>query len=693
VTGAATRTLVELARAYGVQPSYTAANGRRVTTPPESILGVLRALGAPVEGPDDVPGALRERRRDLRRRVAEPVVVAWDGRLRGVEIRTPRPARVAVELEDGGVIGIDPTREARRRDRDAEPRRASRGERWIASARERLPVGYHTLSIETGSLRWTATVFSAPTRAPAIPPGSWAVFAPLYSLGRAGDRSGIGSFTELGDLDRWAAGRGARMVSTLPLLAAFLDEPFEPSPYSPASRLFWNEVFVDVERARLEDPGAPGAGGVDAPAARTGNGGLVDYRAVAAAKRAALEPLAERFFGRERPESFERFVAETPQVRDYARFRAEVDRRRSWWGAWPATARDGRLQGAAESDPAGRYHLYVQWLARRQLSDVGEWARAEGRGLCLDLPLGANGASYDVWRYRTAFAVDASTGAPPDVFFADGQDWGFPPPHPERIRGDGYAYARAVAGNLLRYSSALRIDHVMGLHRLFWVPAGVDARAGAYVSYRADEWYALLSIEAHRAGAAIVGEDLGTVPAYVRRAMRRHRFHTSYVVQFEAEPALRDPPPDCVASLGTHDLPTWSAFWSGDDVRLFVELGLLDGVGADARALERRRIRDAIVSGLRERGLLGAEEPDAAELLEAALRFLGRSDAALTIVALEDLLLERRPQNVPGTGDGANWRGRLRVSLDELFVDEGVGRIVEALARERAAAARRSEAA
>jgi 4-alpha-glucanotransferase len=210
----------------------------------------------------------------------------------------------------------------------------------------------------------------------------------------------------------------------------------------------------------------------------------------------------------------------------------------------------------------------------------------------------------------------------------------------------------------------------------------------------------MLSIEAHRAGAAIIGEDLGTVPGYVRRAMRRHRIHTSYVLQFEAAPALNDPPPGSAASLGTHDLPTWTGFLGGNDVRLLAELGLMDPPQAEARARERERIRAAIVRGLRERGLLDADdaddaiEPDPLELLEAALRFLGRSDAALAIVALEDLWLEERPQNVPGTSaERANWRGRLHLSLDEIAADQRVSRLIERIASERAAVAGREDAA
>jgi 4-alpha-glucanotransferase len=672
--------LGELARAYGVQPSYTDASGRRVRTPEDGLVGALRALGVAIDGPGDADRALRERRRELDRRVVEPVVVAWDGRLRDVRVRAPRSARLSIALQGGGNADVAAT--------------PGRDGGSTLSARSPLPGGYHTLSVETRSSRSTATIMSAPTRAPAIPSGSWGVFAPLYAVRSRRDR-GVGTFTDLGELDRWAQERGARTLSTLPLLAAFLDEPFEPSPYSPASRLFWNEIFVDLDRVGEADPGVRGTR-AGRPRPFAGAPGTIDYRGMARVVRETLSPLAERFFRGEQPEAYRRFLAEHADVRDYARFRAEVDRRRAWWGSWPGAARDGRLPGAAEADPNGRYHLYAQWLAEEQLGAVGGRAKAEGRGLGLDLPLGVNGGSYDVWRHRSAFALDASAGAPPDLFFSGGQDWGFPPLHPERIRGDGYRYPRAVLANLLRYASALRIDHVMGLHHLYWIPRGVETRHGAYVRYRADEWYAMLSIEAHRAGAAVVGEDLGTVPGYVRRAMRRHRVHTSYVIQFEADAERRDvhdPPPGSAASLGTHDLPTWAAFWKGEDVVLFRELGLLDAREADRRAAERAEVRVAIVEGLRRRGLLRSTRADAGTTLAAALRVLGGSEAALVSVALEDLWLEERPQNVPGTGDERpNWRGRFRLSLEELMGDERVSRIVAAVARERAGVAGRDAA-
>jgi 4-alpha-glucanotransferase len=482
------------------------------------------------------------------------------------------------------------------------------------------------------------------------------------------------------------------VIATLPLFAAFLDEPFEPSPYSPASRLFWNELYVDVDRApgvadvpeahaALADPHTRDA------VARLRMSGLVDHRAAMAAKRRVLEPLAEAAF-RSGRRDLTAFVEGDARLRDYARFRAEVDRRRTWWGAWPAAERDGRLEGSAHDDRAGRYHLYAQWLAASQLDELRRGSTPWVGGLELDFPLGVNGAGYDVWRNRQLFAREASAGAPPDTFFTGGQGWGFAPLHPDRIREDGYAYPLACVRALLRYASVLRIDHVMGLHRLLWIPRGMRPTEGVYVRYRPDEWYAALSIEAHRAGATIVGEDLGTVPSSVRRAMSQHRVHRSYVVQYEARPdgaePLSPPPPVSLASVNTHDMPPWAQFWDGGDLDVARELQLLDDEDLAARREQRMVLLEALRSGLVAQGLLrAADRDDPAAVHAAVLAFLGRSDAALVLASLEDLWLERRPQNVPGTGaERPNWRGRMPWTVDELDgrpeINAALGRLADA---------------
>jgi 4-alpha-glucanotransferase len=310
--------------------------------------------------------------------------------------------------------------------------------------------------------------------------------------------------------------------------------------------------------------------------------------------------------------------------------------------------------------------------------------------LYFDLPLGVNPAGYDVWRHREAFALGASAGAPPDSFFPTGQDWGLPPLHPDRIREQGYAYPIACIRTLTRHAGVLRVDHVMALHRLFWVPRGLDPEHGVYVRYRPDEQYAILSLEAHRTGTVVVGEDLGTVPSFVRRAMDRRGIYRSYVLQEELrtdrEAALRPPPPSALASLNTHDMPTFVGFWNGSDIDDQLELGLINDE-EHTRAHERRAL-------LRKRlgKLLNARSnTDVATVRDGLLHRLAESAARYVLVTLEDLWLEDRPQNVPGTSsERPNWQRRSRRTLDDIVDGDDVNRFLRDIDRRRRLAGKQS---
>jgi 4-alpha-glucanotransferase len=663
------RALRQLAKLHGVQLSYTNVFGRRVTASVESTLAVLRALGAPVASLRDAPDALRARREALARRPLQPVLVAWDGRLDDVLVRLPVAAsgarlEVAVSPEDGEPDAWRPV--------DA----AAVGEPEAGSAthRIRLPIrpetGRHRLHVRGGGVEASAVLLSAPMRCPQPDGRWWGVFTPLYAV-RSDDDWGVGDFSDLARFRGWITGVGGSVAATLPLFAQFLDEPMvEPSPYSPASRLFWNETYIDVARApglgsspearaELEDPG------FQEHLARLRKADLSDHPAAAAAKRRVLEPLAARAFAGDVPTGLAAFVAQ-PRAIDYARFRAEAERRGGWWGSWPDRERNGTLAGDALEDERARYHLFVQWVAATQLEEAAGGTRGPG-GLMLDLPIGVNGAGYDVWRERGSFGADAAAGAPPDAFWSQGQDWGAPPPHPDGAREDGYRYHWECYRTLFRYAAVARIDHVIGLHRLYWVPRGASPRDGVYVRYRADEWYALLSIAAHERNAVVVGEDLGTVPGSLRPAMRKHGLLRTYVAQREANGAgLPEPPAASVAALNTHDMPTWAGFWRGTDVPLREELGLIDRVQAEEMLEARRKLRTALPASLP--GVPSDEDgQDPRPSLEGSLERLARSPAGIVMVSLDDLLGEPEPQNVPGTGaERPNWRRRSPWTLEEL---------------------------
>ncbi|HKI38025.1 MAG TPA: 4-alpha-glucanotransferase [Gemmataceae bacterium] len=677
--------LQELATLHGVHLNYWDVTGKQVWANDDSLIRTLQALGAPLGGLDDVEAALEQRRRDLWGRRLEPVAVCWDGyppellfRCSEADLDTPHQCRLVLEsgqtytwtmtpgeLPDAGGIDLDGTVYAARRLRLIGP----------------YALGYHQLTIEGGGHTAECTLIAAPER-PAEAQASrtaknWGLFVPLYALHSA--RSwGAGDYADLEELVSWVQRQGGGMVATLPLLAAFLDEPFEPSPYSPASRLFWNEFYLNVERIPevQKSPKAQALLGSrqfkdDVAALRKAP--LVNYRDQMALKRRVLEECARTLTADSsgRRAALEEYVQGDPAVRDYAVFRAIGEQRRAAWQTWPAALRDGAVT-AGDFDPAlADYHCYVQWLAREQLQGLATKARANGPGLYLDLPLGVNSSGYDTWRHREGFALDTAAGAPPDPFFAKGQNWGFPPLHPERIREGGYQYLRAYLRHHMRLAGVLRIDHMMGLHRLYWIPHGMEAKDGVYVGYRAEEQYAVFSLEAHRHGTVIVGEDLGTVPEELPGMMARHNMHRMYVLQYQAQPrdeALSPIFPGAVASINTHDMPTFAAFWQGLDIDDRLDLGLFDAESADEERERRRELIRSVETFLQQRGFLKESKERAAPLavLRACLNFLATGPGRVALANVEDFWLEAHPQNVPGTWrERPNWMRRARRSLEE----------------------------
>jgi 4-alpha-glucanotransferase len=659
------RALRTLADLYGVQLEYTGFSGERMHAQPDAVLAVLRSLGADVNELADVTAAIEQRRSELAR-VSEPVVVAWDGQLSTLRLRVRSDEKVNFELylEDGSKLC------GALRPRGA-PKRGSTA--YSTSLREPLPLGYHELAIESATWREHISVIAAPQRAHSDEEKRCGVFLPLYAL-RSQRMHGIASFQDLLELTDWAGENGAALVGTLPLLASFLETPFEPSPYSPVSRLFWNELFIDLgtsarNAACLEASATLNQERFASETARLNSAELVDYKAAAALKRSVLEPLARCFFARNGQESaeFRAFLAQHQRVEDYAAFRAVTERQRKGWWQWPEPLRAGNVQPADYDRARYQYHLFVQFEAARQLQALSSNTRAR---IYLDLPLGVNSNGYDVWRERDLFATGVAAGAPPDAFFTQGQNWGFPPMIPDALRADSYAYLREALHAHLRYAGALRLDHVMSLYRLYWVPNGYPATEGVYVHYPAEELHAVLTLESVRHNAAIIGEDLGVVPPEVRQRMKKHNLLRMYVVQFEARPSaqkpLPDPPAHSVASLNTHDMPPFAAYHAGLDADLRAELGLLDAEQTAEAHQHRALLMRKIERQLEQAGYL--QLPTTADQVrDALLAFLASSDAELVLVNLEDLWEEIKPQNVPGTAEEKpNWQRRAQLSLEEI---------------------------
>jgi 4-alpha-glucanotransferase len=480
---------------------------------------------------------------------------------------------------------------------------------------------------------------------------TWGLFAPVYAL-RSASQLGAGDLGDLAEICRLVGGKGGGLVGTLPLLASFYGEPFSPSPYSPVSRLHWNETLADLRPSAWAELGLPGTATLADPDLREAAAPLqalelVDYRRLGALKRGALDRLAAAVWAESSARArLEAFASLHPGVDDYARFRAATETTGKPWQEWPASQRDGRLGDGDYDQDARRAHLLGQFVMRAQLAAIK--ASDEAAGLYLDLPVGVDGRGYDLWRERDSFAVGISVGAPPDPLARSGQNWAVPPLHPVRQRESGYRYFIDCVRAHMEPAAMMRIDHVMGLHRLFWIPSEGGPADGVYVRYPADEMYAVLCIESHRHSCAVAGEDLGTVPDTVRPAMAERGLHGLFVAEFEWDwrdgvPALRAPRPGAIASLDTHDTPTFAGF-------------------AEQAGIE-----------------------DAESVMWRWTEALAAGDADVLLVTAEDIWLEKKPQNVPGTfGDDApNWRRRMQLTVDELTADRRVTAMLDTVQRAR----------
>lgn len=676
---AATRHLDQLAGFAGIQTSYWDWKGNQRHASPEALLHILRELGVEIDAPEQSAEVLTRLQRDEWARPLDPTAVAWDGEPTNIGLRLPAEAsghwRATVSFEDGGQRSYEGALEQLAVTDSAE----LGGRRFVRRSigLDAVGLGYHRVRVETAGATAELLLIAAP-RIAHDPPGPgaerrWGVFAPLYAL-RARGGSGTGSIAELEALARHVRSLGGSFVGTLPLLASFLDEPFEPSPYSPVSRLYWNELYLDLASAPGIEacPAARGrleatAHAAEARALRALE--LVDYRRQMALQRSVLEPLAEGAWSGALRGELEAFLRDRPDTDTYARFRAAVEKTGTVWLEWEPRQRGGELREGDYDPAAWRYHVYAQLAMHRQL---GRLEGADCAGLYLDLPVGVNRIGYDVWRDTGSFALGASAGAPPDELFTGGQNWGLPPLHPRRARERGYAYFRDCVRAHLKHADMLRIDHVMGLHRLFWVPEGAPATEGVYVRYPSDDLYAVLCLESRRHRCALVGEDLGTVPDEVRPAMDAHGIHRLFVVQFAVPGEIGHdpgaPPREAVASLNTHDVPTLAGYWAGQEIDQRVELGLLDDEQAADERFARGRTRLALQDFARRR--LGVPEADLPVVLQALHDFLAASDAQMVLVNLEDLWLEEQPQNVPGTGwERPNWRRAMQRSLEDIVSD------------------------
>ena len=527
-----------------------------------------------------------------------------------------------------------------------------------------LPVGYHELHPLDGGPTTRLTVTPGRCHLPADL-RAWMLTVQLPSC-RSTESWGIGDLADLRALGTWAAARGAGMVAVSPLHAPLPLDRVERSPYFPSSRRWANPLAL-----RIEDvPGAsasPEVTELAAQARRLNDGPVVDRDAVWALKRRALEAL----WTADAPDlRFDRWRAEMgADLETYARFCTLVEHHGTGWHAWPAEHRhpDRSAVAGYAADRAERvaFWAWVQFLLEGQLRRAEEPVP-----LLTDLAIGVDPDGADAWVMQDLLAHGVRIGAPPDDFNRAGQDWGLPPFVPHALRDAAYAPLARLWGAAMGHGGGLRIDHVMGLFRLFWLPPDGGPADGAYVRYRGDEMLATLAVESVRAGAVVVGEDLGTVEPEVRTMLAEGGLLSYRLAWFEDEPPEHYPS-QALAAVTTHDLPTVAGVWSGDDAAD----QRAAGIEPDEGALERLRGKLIGLTGL------GPEAPVDEVVVEVHRRLAG-SPSALVAATLEDALALRRRPNVPGTTDERpNWSAALPVPLAEVFTDRLVNRVVDALHR------------
>jgi 4-alpha-glucanotransferase len=710
--------LAELGCLCGITSGYWDNFGRRHRTSQATYKALLSAMGVPWEDPEQLDWEIARRRLGPWDRLLEPVQVL---------VYTPTPAAPRPLEVQGEIIGGPGGRVAWEASLQPAPKAfhpVPEGFRFALEVflPQELELGYYdlTLTVRGGGRQegGKSRLIVAPRQAYvpdwlAVGRRVWGFNLPLYALRGEADR-GVGDFGDLRTMIRWAGSLGAAFVGVNPLHALAARPGSDPSPYAPASRMFLNFLYLNLEMVP-ELAACREAQELAGCHPRLAQAPLISYEEVYRLKLQGLRFLYRTFTEMHgTPEA-----PRTPRGREFAHFLEQKGEtlarfgqffaladflRQSDWRRWPLEYRhpgSPAVESFSREHPEDiRFYQYGQWLAADQLHQVCDQARNAGLPFTLyqDLALGANPGGFDTWAHQEICAQGPAIGAPPDAFNPKGQNWGLPPMIPERLRESGYQLFIDTLRANCPPGGMLRLDHAMGLFRLLWIPHGEEAAQGAYVHYPSRDLLAILALESVQRRTLIIGEDLGTVPPRIRRELHQARVYSYRVFYFERDRDHHFLPPEAypalaMAAVTTHDLPTLQGFWQGKDLALKRALNLYPQPHlAEEDAATREQDRRLLLEALASRGLLPEGTPPESylhsscprELREAVLEYLAQGGAGLLEVRLEEIFGVAEQQNLPGTRkEHPNWRRRLPLTLARMEQDQEPAHLAARLNRYR----------
>ena len=659
--------LEQLAEAKNVATTFTGWDGGVQQVSDASLISVLAARGAPAATREQAEASLAEAALAPWRSMLPPTVVLRRQQPLPVTVHVPRgaEARAWITLEDGSSVPLPSPPAAEQAAETAFMNGVELEARQLPLPAG-LPLGWHSLHVSCPGREEQSVLAVTPDRLPAPNTGGWGMMAQLYSV-RSERSWGIGDLSDLADLSAVSGSAGAAFMLINPLHAAEPVPPVEDSPYLPATRRFFHPLYIRVEA--IEEyaylPGSERAG-IEALAANQRavdrDARLLDRNSSYAAKLQALRAVYQVPRSPARAQQFEAFVREAgPGLESFALWcalAADYPPEAAEWqeGLHSALAAEKSAELADET----MFYKWLQWICDEQLESAQRAALSAGMGIGIvhDLAVGVHPGGADAWTLRDVMAPEVSVGAPPDMFNQIGQDWSQPPWDPDRLAASGYGAYRDMLRTILRHAGGVRVDHILGLFRLWWIPRGQEPGKGAYVYYDHEALVGILVLEAHRAGAVVIGEDLGVFEPWVQGYLAERGVLGTSILWFEQTgEGPREPAeyrPGALATIGTHDLPPAAGYLAGEHVTLRDSLGLLNRPVEEERQLDAAATR-GILDLARRHGLL---EPGASEqeTVEALHRLIALSPSSLVGVGLVDAVGERRTQNQPGTArEYPNW--------------------------------------